>query len=161
MPFAGLHLQLPLDTLEVMNAGQGKFELSLNWANSFLHEDTFVIDAETYRLTLGGWYALADDFYVGAEIPVHARDSGVLDPVIDGFHDAFNFGDGDRSMRGRNEYEISIHEPGGAVAELDRGVGLGDMVLKSHWNVHSGACWYPAVSLEGLMALPTSANDFG
>lgn len=161
MPFAGLHLQLPLDTLEVMNAGQGKFELSLSWANSFLLEDTFVVDAETYRLTFGGWYALSDDFYVGAEVPVHARDSGVLDPVIDSFHNAFNFGEGDRSLRGRNEYEISIHEPGGAVAELDRGVGLGDLVLKSHWNVHPGARWYPAVSLEGLMGLPTSTSDFG
>ncbi len=161
MPFAGLHLQLPIDTLQHMSAGEGKLEVAASWANSFILAKTFVVDAETYRLSLGGWYALLDDLYVGAELPVHARDSGVLDPLIDGVHNTLSFGDGDRSKRDRNEYEISIQDPSGGTHELDRGIGFGDFVLKAHWNVHPGAKWYPAVSIEGLLGLPTSTNGFG
>ncbi len=160
-PFALLHLQLPVDTLEVLEEGRGKFEFNVSWANSFAIEDTFLVDAETYRLTLGGWYALVNDVYVGASIPIHARGSGVLDGLIDSIHDTFHFGDGNRSLRGRNEYEISVREPNGHVHELDRGLGLGDFVLKAHWNVHPGGRWLPAVSIEGLMGLPTSTAGFG
>src|SRR5687767_14607330 len=86
-----LHLQLPVDTLELIEEGHGKLDLGFHWANSFVLDNTFVIDAETYVVSLGGWYALRREFYIGAEIPVLARGSGILDPLIDAVHETFHF----------------------------------------------------------------------
>ncbi|MBI4602069.1 MAG: DUF3187 family protein [Planctomycetes bacterium] len=160
-PLAVLHLQLPVNTLEVLEEGQGRIEPHFNWANNYGLEDEFTIDAETYRYELGGWYALRSDFYLGAALPLLARDGGVLDSVVDGFHDAFGLTDGRRSLRPRNGYEIAIQDEDGGVHRLDRGAGLGDLVLKLHWNVHPGDRWFPAVAIEGLSSLPTSTAGFG
>ena len=160
-PLAQLHLQLPVNTLRVMKEGDGRFEFNLNWANNYALEDDFVIDAETYSLDLGGWYALRSDFYLGASISVLARDSGVLDGFIDGFHDAFGLSGGRRSQRSNNSYLIEVTDDDGNTHKLDRGVGLGDLVLKSHWNVNLGDQWLPAVALEAFTTLPTSTNGFG
>ncbi len=160
-PLAQLHLQLPVNTLRVLKEGDGRFEWNANWANSFVLEDNVTIDAETYSLDLGGWYAIRSDFYLGASISVIARDSGVLDGFIDGFHDAFGLSDGRRSKRSNNSYLIAITDDDGNTQNLDRGVGLGDLVLKTHWNVNPGDRWMPAVALEAFATLPTSTNGFG
>jgi len=161
MPLAELHLQLPIDLLEVYKAGDGKIELTASWGNSFILEKSFLVDAETVSVGLGGWYAPLDDLYLGAELPVHYRDGGILDPTIDLVHDAFGFGEGNRDERCRNEYEISITDLDGDRIELDRGAGLGDSTLKVHWNVHPGEKWYPAVAIQGLVSFPTSTKGFG
>ena len=160
-PLAQLHLQIPVNTLRVLKEGDGRFEWNANWANSFALEDNVTIDAETYSLDLGGWYALRSDFYLGASISILARDSGVLDGFIDGFHDAFGLSDGRRGKRPGNAYLIAVTDDNGNTQNLDRGVGLGDLVLKTHWNLNLGDRWMPAVALESFVTLPTSTNGFG
>ena len=60
-PLAQLHLQLPIDTREVMEAGELKLTTRLRWANSYAKVRDFVlVDSETYELQLGGWYALLE-----------------------------------------------------------------------------------------------------
>src|SRR5213594_697258 len=89
-PLSVLHLQLPINNLELMEESDGKFEVNVSWANTFAVSDTVVVDAETYRLELSGWYAVRSDFYIGAGIPILARGGGILDPLVAGFHKAFN-----------------------------------------------------------------------
>lgn len=159
-PLAVLHLQLPINTLERIEESQGKFEVNFSWANTFVLNDTLLVDAETYRLELSGWYALRNDFYIGAGIPILARGGGILDPLVKGFHGAFNLTSGGRESRPTNGYEITIQD-GGDRRSLDSGTGLGDFALKSHWNVNPGDAWLPAVSLDGILSLPTSMAGFG
>ena len=160
-PLAQLHLQLPVNTLRVLKEGDGRFEWNVRWANNFVLEDDVIVDAETYSLDLGGWYAIRSDFYVGASISVLARESGVLDGFIDGFHDAFGLGDGRRDRRPKDSYLIAVTDDNGTTQNLDRGIGLGDLVLKAHWNVNLGDRWMPAVALEAFVSLPTSTRGFG
>lgn len=160
-PLAVLHLQLPVNTLRILEEDQGRFEVNFHWANNYVLEDNVTIDAETYTLELGGWYALRSDFYVGASISLLARDGGVLDGFVDGFHDTFGLSDADRSKRSNNAYEISIIDDQGETRSLDRGIGAGDFVLRTHWNVSPGDKWFPAVAIEAFMTLPTSTNGFG
>jgi hypothetical protein len=62
-----LHLQLPTNTLKVMEEGDGDISAKLQWANSFVtdEEETlqpFVVDAETLRLEVGGFkWEVVDD----------------------------------------------------------------------------------------------------
>jgi hypothetical protein len=162
-PLAPLHLQLPVDAHVVLEQGKGTFGAVFNWANSFgLSEgNTIMVDAETYRLRLNGWYGLFDDFYVGASVAIHARDSGIMDPFVDEFHKSFGLGDGDRSARSRNDYELSVTDADGKVASLDRGAGIGDLVLQTHWNLYRGGPSGSTIAVQGLIALPTSTDEFG
>ncbi len=166
-PLAVLHVGLPVSTLEVLESEQGKFEFAFNWANNFAEDsssstnEAVLVDAETYRLQLDGWYALDDDFYVGASISIHARGNGILDGLVKGFHESFGLDDGGRDDQAKDDYTILVVDSAGREVELDRGVGLGDLVLKTHWNVSRGDRWYPAVSVETLISLPTSTKGFG
>lgn len=160
-PLALLHLQLPVNTLQVLDEGESEIQLNFHWGNSFAVDDTFEVDTETYQVELSGWYAVKADFYLGAGLGLHARDSGVLDPLVDSFHDVFRLGSGDRETRPRNAHEISVVDDDGSRHSLERGVGIGDLVLKAHWLLNRGGHFFPAVAVEGFVSLPTSTSGFG
>jgi len=130
-PVAALHLQLPADP------------------------------PETGRFRLSAWHALHDKFYVGAAWALHLRGRGVTDGLIDGFHDLFSLNDGDRDQRPENDYDISVTDDNGNNSEVDRGVGSGDVVLRTHWNAFRGTRLFSAVSLATQFSLPTSNTGFG
>lgn len=149
-----------------MEEGDGDIDVKVQWANTFATDEDetlkpFVVDAETVRLELGGFYALRDDFYIGAEAALVFRGDGILDYTIDGFHDAFDLGNGGRDLRPTDEYEIFVMDETGNRDELDEGLGLADLVLKAHWNVTEGDRLLPAVALQGFLGLPTSTEGFG
>ncbi|MBI4584871.1 MAG: DUF3187 family protein [Planctomycetes bacterium] len=160
-PISIFHLQLPTDTLELLDAHQTKLGLSFNWANHFARDDSFVVDAETYRLRLEGWYALREDFYLGADISLIGRGDGILDPAVDLVHHAFKFGEGSRDTRPRNQYDITIFDEDSIPRRIRSGIGNGDLSVKAHWILNGGETWLPAVALDGIVGLPTSTPGFG
>jgi hypothetical protein len=161
-PFALLHLQLPVDTLQRFEKGTGELSLDYGWGNSFANrEGEYTVDAESFLIELSAWYALTDRVSVGATLPYIFRDAGVLDPVVEGFHDVFGLSNDERREASTNDYEVTVVDEKGRTRTLDRGLGLGDLVLKGHWNVHAGTLYIPAVALEGLVGVPTSLKGFG
>ncbi|MBI4585007.1 MAG: DUF3187 family protein [Planctomycetes bacterium] len=160
-PLSVLHLENPVDTLLVLKEGDGRFDANIGLANSFVLEKNVVVDAETYRLTLGGWYALRNDFYIGADLPIHTRGGGVLDGLVIGFHDLFGLSQGGRTSRPRNDFDVTVTEKDGRKVKLSSGVGLGDLTLKAHWNINSGDAFLPTVAVDALGGLPTSTPGFG
>lgn len=162
-PVAALHLQLPADPHENLAVGETVLGVHGTWSNSYgvsnLQET--VVDAETGRFRLSAWHAVHDKFYVGAAWALHLRGRGVTDGVIDGFHDLFSLNDGDRDQRPENDYDVSVTDENGNNSEVDRGVGSGDVVLRTHWNAFRGTRLFPAVSLATQFSLPTSNTGFG
>ena len=159
-PLAKLHLQIPTATPPGLAPGRGAALVQFDWANSFSEQRTSLIDAETYTLRYGYWHALHRDFYVGVETAIEARDSGILDELIDGFHNAFAIGAARRASHPDN-YRITLREDTGSLSDFDRGVGLGNTVLKAHWIFTEGKKWWPTVSVQALLSLPTSTSGFG
>jgi hypothetical protein len=160
-PLASLHLRLPVGAQTVLDAGEFKTGAVFDWANTFATTQGVLVDAETYRLRLGACYALRGDLYLRAELALEERDGGVLDPLVDDFHDLVDTESESRDARPRNAYEVFVTDRHGRVHELDRGFGVGDLVLGAHWNAYGGGKWLPAVALEALMSLPTSTTGFG
>ncbi len=162
-PLAILHLQIPTNTLEILPKGGWKIRTGVNWSNTFAFEDQeadFIVDAETFQVEFGGWYALAPDFYLGAGFSIISRGAGILDPVVEGFHDAFGFSDGGRGDFPTNSYAISVTD-GGSTHLLESGTGAGDVILKSHWILNRGNSWFPAAAVQLFAGLPTSTAGFG
>ncbi len=162
-PLAALHLQIPTNTLEILPENGWKLRIGFNWSNTFAVEDEvadFVVDAETFQLEIGGWYAVWSDFYIGAGFSILTRGEGILDPVVEGFHDAFGFSDGGREGFPTNSYAIAVAD-GGSTQFLEGGTGAGDLILKSHWILNRGNEWFPAAAVQLLAALPTSTAGFG
>lgn len=161
-PLALFHLQLPVDNLEVLKAGELNFNLHFDWGNSHaVDQQSFIIDAETQVVELEAWYGVLDSVYVGAALPYIFRNGGALDPFVEGFHKVFGIENDERRERRMNDYEIHIDESGGRSREVEPGSGLGLAVLKAHWNAFEGSRWLPALAVEGHVGLPTANIGFG
>ena len=163
-PLSLFHMQLPIDTTEVIDRGDVKLSLDFSWGNSLAVQDTdavFVVDAETYLLRLGAWYAVHDSVYLGVDLPYVFRGGGVLDPVVEGFHDVFGISNDERERRSTNSYDITIIDEQGRERELEQGSGLAPLVLKGHWNAYAGGEWAPAIVFEGYVGVPTASKGFG
>jgi hypothetical protein len=161
MPLATLHLQAPVNALEVLEAGDVELGLNFTLANTFARGPEHHVDAESYDLRFSGWYALTDRWYLGAQLPIHIWEGGVLDGFIEAFHDAFGLGNGDRLLFPRDIYNIDFRVDDGHWVDVPGGTALGDLVLKAHWNAWDGGRYWPALSVQALMSLPTSTSDFG
>lgn len=160
-PLALLHLQMPLSTPGLIEEGKTRVEVDFFWSNTTGVESTYTVDAETYELAFGLWRPLRADFYVGADLSVVSRGSGVLDGPIGDFHDLFGFGDGDTGRISKNSYNIFIVDDVGRRHELHQGVGLSDLNLKALWVINEGDRWLPAISSQVFTALPSSTTGFG
>ena len=160
-PLAKLHLQLPSATPPGLESGASVASVQFDWANTLARSTFHLVDAETYTLRLGYWHALRRDVYLGAETAVEARDGGVLDGFIDGFHDRFDINVPSRNASPKDEYQITVVDDRRRVRELDRGVGLGNTTLKAHWIFMEGEQWRPTLSVQALLNLPTSTHGFG
>jgi hypothetical protein len=159
-PLASLHLQLPAATPPGLTRGETSGLVQFDWANTAAPGRDFLVDAETYTLRLGFWHALRSRLYLGVETTIEGRDGGILDAFIDGFHDAFGISVSEREDLPTDAYDIVVNGGGGA-AELDRGFGLGNTTLKAHWIFSEGRDWWPTLSLQPLVSLPTSTSGFG
>ncbi len=160
-PFAKLHLQLPAATPPGLRRGETSGLVQFDWSNTSGVGNEFVADVETYTLRLGLWHALRSNLYLGVETAVEGRDGGIIDSFIDGFHDTFRINVSERDQRPQDAYEIAVANSGGGVRELDRGFGLGNTALKAHWIFSEGSDWWPTLSLQPLLYLPTSTSGFG
>lgn len=161
-PLGTLHLSLPTNPTVSLEAGDFELTTALTWANGFglSGAGDIEVDAEVLRFRLGGWYALTDNVYVGALLPLVVRSPGALDSLIDGFHEGFGLSDGGRQERNRNDYEVRVSR-GGQEASLEQQGGFGNLVLGSHWNVHPGAGSYPGIAVQAFVSLPTASDGMG
>ena len=160
-PFAKFHLQLPAAAPPGLRRGETSGLVQFDWSNTSGVGDDFVADVETYTLRLGFWHALRSNFYLGVETAVEGRDGGILDSFVNGFHDTFGIDVSERDQRPKDAYEVVVEDSGGGLKELDRGFGLGNTALKAHWIFSEGRDWWPTLSLQPLLYLPTSTSGFG
>lgn len=161
MPLAQLHLQAPVQAEMLLPRGATQLEFNFTWANTYARSGVYHVDAESYDMRFGAWHALRERWYLGAELPVWVRGGGVLDSLVEAFHDAFGIDSGDRDQFPRNDYQVDFVLDDGARARIPGSAELGDLVLKVHWNAWDGGRILPALSLQGLVSLPTSTSDFG
>ena len=129
-------------------------------------EGIYFADAEYHRLTVDTRRRFGRRLELGLKAGVVNADGGVIDPLIEGFHDFFGFRQSGRPQTLENGYALYFRRdgPGGYGERLrftrfeQAGLGLGETIvsLKSGLGPESGA-WRQAVQVQ--LKLPTADDD--
>ena len=129
-------------------------------------EGIYFADAEYHRLTVDVRRRFGRRLELGLMTGVVNADGGVIDPLIEGFHDFFGFRQSGRPQTLENGYALYFRRdgPGGYGERLrftrfeQAGLGLGETIisLKSGLGPESGT-WRQAVKFH--LKLPTASDD--
>jgi len=129
-------------------------------------EGIYFADMEVHRLTLDARRRVGRRLELGLKASLVNADGGVIDPLIEGFHDFFGFRQSGRPQTLENGYALYFRRdgPGGYGEQLrfvrveQAGLGLGETIvsLKSGLGPESGA-WRQAVQVQ--LKLPTADDD--
>lgn len=151
-------------TAELTAEGASRFDANLDIAN---HADAgdneledFVIDGESYFLTLSLRRRVLERLELGIDLPFVAHSKGFLDNAIEGWHDAFGMSNTKR--RGPSN-QLGFRYTNGGTAEyaLDSSVsGLGDIQLTAavpFRDVRNNDDY--SLSVRGGIKLPTGDAD--
>ena len=133
-------------------------------------EGIYFADAEVHRLTLDVRRDFGRRFELGLRTSVVNADGGVLDPLIEGFHDFFGFRQSGRPQTLENGYGLYFRRdgPGGYGDRLrfirfeKAGLGAGETTvsLKSGIGPQSGA-WRQAIQVHLKLPTASDANFHG
>jgi hypothetical protein len=130
-----------------------------NWDNYFAVDPRgrFVIDAESFGITVGASYGLTDRVDVHIALPTSYRGGGALDGFVEDFEKTFNVANEVRKEHPRNRYLVRIVGEDGGVFEQtgeDSGWGVEDLTLGFRYQLTAGDDARPAVLVSAGFKLP-------
>lgn len=148
----------------LLAVGESQTRVTLDWVSEYVEQqnarEALTLDAESQRLALayrrgfGGSIVSVDGWEWGVELPLVSSGGGMLDSVIENWHDWFGLPNGGRDQAPRDRYLIRYQRDGGTVLDLDRGkTGLGDARLSL------GAALGEGWVLRAMLQLPTGDAD--
>lgn len=134
----------------------------VNWASTSLVQRTngeaLIVDAETReaRVTIGrSW---SSGFAAQLELPYRYTGGGVLDEVIDGWHELFSLPQGARATMPTDRVRIVYERAGATLIDIDSSAaGLADASLDFGYSLHSTTATAVAAWLS--VKLPTGDAD--
>lgn len=153
-PLALAHFMIPIDTPETAPAGHVRIRgPHFTWANTQVLrvEETFDVEVllSSVRVDLG----LTDRWEISAQLPFHRIGSGVLDGMIDGFHEAIDAISADRDEGGRYKYELRAGD-----TTIRRGFRLGDASIGTKLRFIDHGRFLPALSAAAWLKIPTASS---
>ena len=118
--------------------------------------EQLIVDGETWRASLIYQRAVAGNWTIGAELPMVRQSGGVLDDVIDAWHNAFNLPDGRRNSRPEDELQMFYTDGSGPFYFLSQpDNGLGDLQLSAARSFGIRDEWLVKLTLK----LPTGDDS--
>ena len=138
----------------VLSDGQQQWRAALDWTNEFVSEQTadesILEDGETQRYSLGWRRGFGSGLELNAELPLLITGGGILDGVIQNWHNLFNLPDGGRDTVPNDQYHYQYIRNGNTLLDVDTAtVGLGDITLGGGWQALSG------LAVRAMIKLPT------
>lgn len=156
-----------------MPRGRTRLRLAGDWGNDFglrrrgvgdARELVYVVDGEHRSASLEVGHGLTERLTLHARLPLLWRGGGVLDGLIDGWHDLLGLPGGGRSLFPRNQLRVAALRRSRHDFEWTGtgGSGLGNLELAAQWTLRrpeSPAGW--TASALGRVQLPTATDPFG
>ncbi len=162
-PFILVH-GLPAATAAgLLSPEESSLQLQLDISNHSVGDTTphesIVLDGETYRAALIYKRGLAGGWQLGVELPVIAHRPGMMDNMIEGWHNLLGLSNGGRDPWPKNRLLLQYERDGIVVAEMrDGSTGLGDLQLQlSRRLAVSGAG--NQLALNASLKLPTGDSE--
>lgn len=159
-PLNQVHLSARVEAPRMEKEKEISIEGKFLWTNSFVLEESYIIDAESRKFSLDINLPMGENTDLSLELPMIWRGGGVLDSVIKNWHEFFDLPEGKRESVPDDQYAVEgINENGERFSLSDQGSSLGNFVLRA-----THAVWRDDEQLLALRAsasLPTSTKTFG
>lgn len=138
----------------VAGAGQQQWRASLDWTNEFVLDQTtsasVLEDGETQRYALDWRRGIGHGLELNAQLPLLITGGGILDGLIENWHNFFGLPDGGRDTVPHDQYHYQYIRNGQTLLDMDSAtVGLGDVTLGAGWQA------MPGLALRAMAKLPT------
>lgn len=161
-PFFGIYGIPAMQAPVVAAQGESSTQLLLDVVSHFTDAESgsefIAIDGETYRVALRIARGLQDQWEIGAEIPLVSHSGGVLDGVINEWHDFFGLPKlgRDRVEDDRLRFQY-VRDGETIIDEQSSSTGIGDISLFTGKTLMRTGNY--AVTLRGQVKLPTGDPD--
>lgn len=167
-------LTLPATTPDALPCGVTEVGVHLDWGNDFgfnqrgpaespFADVRFLVDGEHRTLAFTARRGLGAGFDVALRLPVQWRGAGILDPLIDAFHEITGTMDNDRPEFDQNRYRIQGRDHRGNAFDWndEHGTGLGNAEVALRWAFlrPRDGCGLRA-ALVARLGLPTGTGPF-
>ena len=162
-PFLQIHGLPTFQSACLAEAGHTAWNLSFDLANHADFGETnienFSIDGETYFLTLSMRRRINDRLELGFDLPFLVHTDGVMDDMIEGWHDIFGMSNTKR--RGpSNELAFHYQRDGVELYRLESPVsGVGDLQLTAAIPIRPGNDGAAELTVRTSLKLPTGDSD--
>jgi hypothetical protein len=146
----GFYLPLPSD--ERQDAG-GQLSATLIMSNTLNAEQdgpqSMLVDGESEVLNLSYENALSTSWRYRVSLPIVYDSGGILDPVIDDWHQLLGLPQGDRREYPRNKF-VYFYKDGNVDIDMNQsGLGIGDLAAELGWyavdDAHRTLSWWGGV----------------
>jgi len=118
-----------------------------------------LVDMELYVLDPVVRYAVTNSLEVSLRMPLLLPASGVLDSVIQSFHDSFGFPDNGRALRPNNSFAYMIDNGQGTRWQGKSQFEFGNFELSGRYKLFQGEHW--GMAALAAVKLPTASKARG
>lgn len=154
----GGHLSFPPRSGKLLASSELQIRISGSLANTSIIRDQYRVDTESRSFAVSAAWGIGQDTDMEIELPLRWRGGGVLDPLIDGWHQAFGMPRGRRDRVGDNEYDVSGYLDDGSEFDFaDQGSVLGNPrfgVQHALWQGDNGGA-----TLHGEVSIPGQTSS--
>lgn len=152
---------------DVTEEGRFRLDVSAFYSNVFersrslAHDQIFDLEQMTNDVTLR--YGARPGLEVGAGLGFQTTWGGFLDPVVDGFHDAFGLPNGGRETEPQNQFQVELEKllPRVRFRLSPRTFGLEDARLFAKWRLLGSDRSSRTLSVRGTFRLAAGPVDPG
>lgn len=160
-PVTRIHALPAAESARVSQAPPVEWSATLDWSSYATSKEnareTLVLDGESVALTLR-WRRAAGSWRLGVDVPFMHQSGGVLDGVIDTYHDLFGFPDGDRPRLPDDALLYRYVRDGETLVNVDAaGAGVGDVTVHAARSLREAPGHAFALRLH--VKLPTGDSD--
>ena len=162
-PFLQLYGLPSFQSADLVEPGRTAWNLSLDIANHADFGETdaenFVVDGETYFLTLSMRRRVFDKVELGFDLPVVSHTDGVMDDMIEGWHDIFGMSNTKRKGPS-NELGFLYQRNGEDLYRLESPEsGIGDLQISAAIPLRFGNDGRARLTIRSSLKLPTGDAD--
>lgn len=148
-----------------LDKGQFELQTTATWVNLWAWKpDRYLVDGEVLRVAVALCYGITDRIQLRFEVPATLRTGGIMDPVVEGFHEALGLFNSYKESFPRNRFRVVFYPPEGGEYRLDSrdtGIALSDLLLSLKMHIFEGTRYLPAVLVGANLKIPTGVNEGG
>lgn len=166
-PLYLLFLNDSLDRASTLSKGDFSTSLETSFSNLFERQVRTVgigmdLDMEIIRTAINFGYGVTDRYEVGLQIPFLSFSGGFLDAFIQNFHNFFGLPNAGREQVANGRFSYLVTQNGATLYQVDQSAfRLSDIVVTNKLRIFDETKFIPAISLKGLLKIPTGSRVEG